>query len=122
MAPGRKRVDFGSSSLEERRTAGCESAASSLDGEIVATAMIGYDGHRGWIYYLGVDPQRQRQGIGRAIMQEAERLLREASCPKINLQIRASNQSVIEFYRSIGFAMDDVVSMGKRLEHDEPVQ
>ncbi len=93
-----------------------------IDGAIVATAMAGYDGHRGWINYLGVDPERQRQGLGRAIMQEAERLLREAGCPKINLQVRASNQTAIEFYRSIGFAVDDVVSMGKRLEHDEPVQ
>jgi ribosomal protein S18 acetylase RimI-like enzyme len=93
-----------------------------IDGRIVATAMAGYDGHRGWINYLGVDPERQRQGLGRAILDEAERLLREAGCPKINLQVRTSNQAAIEFYRSIGFAIDDVVSMGKRLEHDEPVQ
>ena len=91
-----------------------------LDGEIAATAMAGYEGHRGWIQYLGVDPRCQRQGLGRAIMEEAERLLREAGCPKINLQVRTSNTGVIEFYRRLGFTLDDVVSMGKRLEHDEP--
>jgi ribosomal protein S18 acetylase RimI-like enzyme len=91
-----------------------------FDGQIAATAMVGYEGHRGWIQYLGVDPQRQRLGLGREIMAEAERLLRDAGCPKINLQVRTSNTGVIEFYRRLGFALDDVVSMGKRLEHDGP--
>src|SRR5437870_6867717 len=89
-------------------------------GAVVGTVMVGYDGHRGWINYLGVDSDFQRQGVGRALMEEAERLLRAEGCPKINLQIRTSNTGAIEFYRQIGFAMDDVVSMGKRLEHDEP--
>jgi ribosomal protein S18 acetylase RimI-like enzyme len=88
------------------------------EGKVVGTAMVGYEGHRGWISYLGVDPACQRQGIGRALMAEAERLLREAGCPKINLQVRGGNESAMEFYRSIGFVMDDVVSFGKRLEED----
>ncbi|MBO0698238.1 MAG: GNAT family acetyltransferase, partial [Zavarzinella sp.] len=91
-----------------------------LDGVIVGTVMIGYDGHRGWVNYLGVDPACRRRGLGRALMIEAERLLREAGCPKINLQVRASNAEAVEFYRRIGFAVDDVVSLGKRLEHDGP--
>jgi ribosomal protein S18 acetylase RimI-like enzyme len=91
-----------------------------LNGEIAATAMVGYEGHRGWIQYLGVDPRRQRLGLGREIMAEAERLLHAAGCPKINLQVRTSNTGVIEFYKRLGFALDDVVSMGKRLEHDGP--
>ena len=91
-----------------------------LDGEPVATVMAGYEGHRGWIQYLGVDPRRQRQGLGRALMAEAERRLREAGCPKINLQVRASNAEVIAFYRRLGFAVEDVVNLGKRLEHDGP--
>jgi ribosomal protein S18 acetylase RimI-like enzyme len=91
-----------------------------LDGEVVATAMAGYDGHRGWIYYLGVAPELQRRGLGRAIMAEAERLLREAGCPKINLQVRSTNLGVIEFYKSLGYALDEVVGLGKRLEHDGP--
>ena len=90
-----------------------------LDGRIVACVMAGYEGHRGWLNYLAVDPDRQRQGLARAIVTEAERLLREAGCPKINLQIRTSNQGVIEFYRRLGYSIDDVVSMGKRLEHDD---
>jgi ribosomal protein S18 acetylase RimI-like enzyme len=88
------------------------------DGAVIGTVMVGYDGHRGWINYLGVDPTCRRRGIGRALMDEAERLLRVEACPKINLQVRTSNTEAIEFYRRIGYAMDDVVSFGRRLEHD----
>jgi ribosomal protein S18 acetylase RimI-like enzyme len=90
------------------------------DGAIVATAMAGYEGHRGWVSYLAVAPAQRRRGLGRAIMAEVERLLREAGCPKINLQVRTSNAEVIAFYRRIGFELDDVVSLGKRLERDGP--
>lgn len=89
-----------------------------VDGKVVATCMAGYEGHRGWINYLAVSPQHRRQGIGRRIMEEAEERLRSAGCPKINLQVRETNQEVIEFYAKIGYTMDPVVSMGKRLEHD----
>jgi len=89
-----------------------------LDGRIVASVMAGYEGHRGWLNYLAVDPEQQRKGLGRSIVMEAESLLRSSGCPKINLQIRASNHDVIEFYRRIGYSTDDVVSMGKRLEQD----
>lgn len=92
---------------------------AEADGAIVGTVMAGYDGHRGWINYLGVDPTCQRHGIGRALMDEAERLLRASGCPKINLQVRTANTAAIEFYRQIGFDQDDVVSFGKRLEHDD---
>ena len=88
------------------------------DGRIVAGVMAGYEGHRGWINYLAVDPAHRRAGLGRAIMAEAERLLRAAGCPKINLQIRTSNRGVIAFYQQLGFAADDVVSLGKRLAVD----
>ena len=87
---------------------------------IVAATMIGYDGHRGWIYYLAVDPDRQREGLGRQLVDHAETLLRQMGCPKINLQVRTTNLKVIEFYRSIGFVQDEVISLGKRLEHDGP--
>jgi ribosomal protein S18 acetylase RimI-like enzyme len=90
-----------------------------VESRIVATVMAGYEGHRGWLNYLAVAPAEQRQGFARTIVAEAERLLRECGCPKINLQVRTSNAGVIEFYRRIGYAMDDVVSMGKRLEEDE---
>jgi ribosomal protein S18 acetylase RimI-like enzyme len=89
------------------------------DGKIVATVMAGYEGHRGWVNYLAVAPENQRAGLARKMMDEAERRLREAGCPKINLQVRGGNASAIEFYRAIGYIQDDVISMGKRLEHDE---
>jgi len=90
-----------------------------LGDVIVATVMAGYDGHRGWINYLAVDPSHRKLGYGKQLMHEAERLLRVMECPKINLQVRAGNADALEFYRRIGFAVDDVVSMGKRLESDE---
>ena len=89
-----------------------------LGARLVGTVMVGYEGHRGWVNYLAVAPDCRRRGLGRRLMEEAERLLRAAGCPKINLQVRSSNADVIGFYRSIGYAVDDVVSMGKRLEED----
>jgi ribosomal protein S18 acetylase RimI-like enzyme len=87
-------------------------------GELAATVMAGYEGHRGWLNYLAVAPRFRRQGIGRKMVAEAEARLRQMGCPKINIQIRTGNAEVIEFYRRIGFKADDVVSMGKRLEAD----
>jgi len=89
------------------------------DGKIVATAMAGYEGHRGWINYLGVSPEHQNKGYGKKIMADAERLLRAEGCAKINLQVRTSNVEALAFYRALGFVQDDVVSFGKRLEHDQ---
>ena len=89
-----------------------------LDDQVIASAMAGYDGHRGWINYLGVHPDHQRKGYARKIMDEAEKLLQQRGCPKINLQVLISNHKAIEFYQRIGFAADQVVSMGKRLERD----
>ena len=89
------------------------------DGRVVATAMVGFDGHRGWIYYLAVDPALQRRDIGRALMAEAERLLIARGCPKLNLQVRASNAGVIDFYRKLGYEVEELVCMGKRLIRDD---
>jgi ribosomal protein S18 acetylase RimI-like enzyme len=77
--------------------------------------MAGYDGHRGWIYYLAVDPDYQRKHIGRRMMEKAESELQKLGCPKINLQVRTSNKAVISFYKRLGFSTDDVVGLGKRL-------
>ena len=88
------------------------------DDGIVATCMAGYEGHRGWINYLAVSAVAQRRRIASRMMQEAEELLRSAGCPKINLQIRSTNLQVVEFYKSIGYKVDEVASMGKRLEVD----
>ncbi|MBR8655224.1 GNAT family acetyltransferase [Achromobacter sp. Marseille-Q0513] len=87
-------------------------------GRIVAAAMAGYDGHRGWINYLAVAPDCRRRGHASALMRAAERKLLELGCPKINLLIRAENAAVRDFYQSLGFGMDDVLSMGKRLIPD----
>jgi ribosomal protein S18 acetylase RimI-like enzyme len=86
---------------------------------VVATVMAGYEGHRGWINYLAVAPEHQGVGYGRAMMERAENCLRAMGCPKINLQVRRNNSDVVAFYSSIGYTEDDVVSMGKRLEHDD---
>jgi ribosomal protein S18 acetylase RimI-like enzyme len=90
-----------------------------IDGCIMASVMAGYDGHRGWINYLAVDPEHQRGGHGRAMMAEAERVLLAAGCPKINVQIRSDNRDAIAFYERIGFGEDAVLSFGKRLISDE---
>ena len=90
-----------------------------IDGEIVATAMAGYDGHRGWINYLAVHPDHQREGLGKQMMEAAEKRLGTLGCPKINVQVRRGNTNVIGFYRAIGYTEDDVLSLGKRLVSDE---
>jgi ribosomal protein S18 acetylase RimI-like enzyme len=87
-------------------------------GRVVASAMVGYDGHRGWINYLAVSPRHRKRGIGRRMMEEAERRLLAEGCPKINLQVRTSNAAAVAFYKAIGFLQDDVLSFGKRLVHD----
>ncbi|MCH6259288.1 GNAT family acetyltransferase [Puniceicoccaceae bacterium K14] len=88
--------------------------------EVVASCMVGYEGHRGWINYLAVAPIKQRNGYAKTLVKEAENLLRSTGCPKINLQVRSSNSKVIAFYERIGFSVDNVTSLGKRLEVDEP--
>jgi ribosomal protein S18 acetylase RimI-like enzyme len=91
-----------------------------VDGRVVATVMAGYEGHRGWINYLAVDPGLRRGGLGKAMMAAAEKRLGLLGCPKVNLQIRRGNEDVVAFYARLGYVEDDVVSMGKRLESDEP--
>ena len=90
----------------------------SVDGELVATVMAGYEGHRGWINYLAVAAKHRRRGFGRRMMSAAEARLRALGCPKISLQIRDSNSDLAAYYRSLGFEEDAVLSMGKRLVQD----
>ena len=90
----------------------------SVAEQIVATVMAGYDGHRGWINYLAVDPMHRRQGFARLLVTEVEERMRDLGCAKINLQIRRDNRDAIAFYAHVGFAEDEVISMGKRLERD----
>lgn len=89
-----------------------------FDGRVVSTAMVGYEGHRGWVNYLGVHPAYQRRGFGRQLMEFAEEKLLALGCPKINLQIRKDNLGAVQFYERIGYGTDEVISMGKRLIPD----
>lgn len=86
-----------------------------VDSMVVATVMAGYDGHRGWLYSVAVAPDRRRQGLGRQIVAEAEARLKAQGCRKVNLQVRASNATVVGFYESLGYAVEERVSLGKRL-------
>lgn len=86
------------------------------DGHVIATVLAGYDGVRGWIYHLAVAPAQRRHGYGRAMMAAAEARLRALGCAKINLQVVASNAGVVRFYERIGYAVEDRISMGRRLD------
>jgi len=89
-----------------------------LGNEVIASVMGGYEGHRGWINYLAVKPEHKRKGYGQSIMQAVETLIHNKGCPKINLQVRTSNETVIKFYESIGYGNDNVVGLGKRFDFD----
>ena len=88
----------------------------TLENKIVATAMAGYEGHRGWVNYLAVSPAYQKMGLGRRMMVEAENRLKALGCPKLNIQVRTSNTAVSEFYKRIGYSEDNVIGMGKRFK------
>lgn len=87
-----------------------------LKGEsLIGTIMIGYEGHRGWINYLAIDPNHRREGYARQLMLVAEHLLAERGCPKVNLQVRTDNRDAVDFYKALGYQIDDVTTLGKRL-------
>jgi len=85
---------------------------------VVGTAMGGYDGHRGWVYYVAVSPERRLQGVGTALVAAVEQGLTKLGCPKVNLQVRASNREMARFYHRLGYLVEERVSMGKRLASD----
>jgi ribosomal protein S18 acetylase RimI-like enzyme len=85
-------------------------------GTIVGAVIAGFDGVRGWIYHLAVAPEHRRRGFATALVRAAEQGLRDLGCPKVNLQVRATNQEVVAFYRSVGYQVEERVSMGRRLE------
>ena len=90
--------------------------ASGADAPLIGTVMVGGDGHRGWVYYLAVDPGLRGQGLGRVLMQAAEDWLREHDLPKIQFMVRRDNDGVIAFYERLGFELQDVVVLGRRLD------
>ena len=86
------------------------------DGELVGSVMVGFDGHRGWVYYLASDPARRGQGIGRALMAAAEDWLRTRGAPKIQLMVRSDNAAAQGFYAALGYEVQDVTTRGRRLD------
>lgn len=90
----------------------------TMDDQVIASVMGGYDGHRGWIYYLAVHPDFQGRGFGRMLLGEIEQKLQRLDCPKINLMVRTANHKVTQFYRTLGYSIDEVTSLGKRLVQD----
>lgn len=88
---------------------------AAWEGAVVGTAMGGYDGHRGWIYSLAVDPGHRRRGLATALVRHVERVLAERDCRKVNLQVLASNTGTVAFYQKLGYSIEERVSMGKLL-------
>lgn len=88
------------------------------DGRIVASVMAGYEGHRGWVNYLAVEPAYRRGGLGARLMRRVEQELLARGCPKLSLLVRTSNTEVLAFYRALGYAQDEAVPLGKRLIPD----
>lgn len=91
-----------------------------LDGELIASCMAGYDGHRGWIYFLAVKSIHQRQGFASRLIGHAESELIKLGCPKVELMVRKSNNNIISFYQGVGYDIDPVTVLSKRLTEDEP--
>ena len=81
-------------------------------GDIIGACMAGYDGHRGWLYAVAVKPDHRRDGLGKELVTTTIRAMQELGCIKVNLQIRADNTAVAEFYKSLGFSVEDRMSMG----------
>jgi ribosomal protein S18 acetylase RimI-like enzyme len=100
-----------------RAVAGPASAVLLLreGGALAASVMVGFDGHRGWVYYLAVAPERRRAGLGRVMMDAAEAWLRARGAPKIQLMVRADNEAALGFYESLGLDRQQVVTLGRFL-------
>lgn len=88
----------------------------TISDTLIATIMVGFDGHRGWVYYLAVHPDHRRRGLGKRMMEAAEDWLRERGAPKIQLMVRSDNADVIAFYEALGLERQDVVTLGRRLD------
>lgn len=86
------------------------------DGCVVGTAMVGWDGHRGWVYYLAVATSHRGRGLGRELMTAAERWLKAAGAPKIQFMVRTENDAVLSFYDHLGYIPQYCVVLGRRLD------
>lgn len=83
---------------------------------LIGSVMVGFDGHRGWVYYLAIAPDRRRAGLGRELMKAAETWLQERGCPAIRLMVRADNAQALGFYAAIGYDVQNVATIGRRLD------
>lgn len=109
MADLRRAMDSASSTV-----LGC-----SADGDLVATAMVGHDGHRGWVYYVAVAPHHQGHGLGRMMMNACEQWLIERGAVKVHLMIRTTNERVTGFYEALGYELSDVQVRAKWLTTEQ---
>jgi ribosomal protein S18 acetylase RimI-like enzyme len=102
----------------ERALAGPTSTVlGGFDGnDLVTTVMVGHDGHRGWVYYLAVDPVKQRGGIGARMMREGEQWLRDRGAVKVNLMVRHSNTAAMGFYERLDYRDDEVTVVSRWLD------
>ena len=85
----------------------------TFEGKVVATVMVGYDGHRGWIYKLAVKPDLQRKGIGRQMMEHAESWFRQQGCLRVRLEVEEARADVARFYEKLGYEVRPLISMAK---------
>ncbi|MHA7845901.1 GNAT family acetyltransferase [Serratia sp. D1N4] len=92
---------------------------AEVGGEVVGSVMGGYDGHRGSAYYLGVHPDYRGRGIANALINRLEKKLIARGCPKIQLMVREDNDAVIEMYEKLGYEIQGITSLGKRLIEDQ---
>ncbi len=97
-----------------------ESPASTVlggfhDGLLIASVMVGFDGHRGWVYYLAVDPAHRRRGLGTQMMTGAETWLRQLGARKLQFMVRGENASSLRFYETLGFEQQAVITLGRFL-------
>ncbi|MGI6456302.1 MAG: GNAT family acetyltransferase [bacterium] len=86
---------------------------AEVEGQVVGTVLGGYDGHRGWIYSLAVNPRFRNRGMGKALVTQIENALVDMGCLKINLQVLPSNKSVVSFYEKLGYRIEERISLGK---------
>ncbi|WP_114193227.1 GNAT family acetyltransferase [Edaphovirga cremea] len=92
---------------------------AQVGGELVGTVMGGYDGHRGAAYYLGVHPDFRGRGIANALISRLEKKLIARGCPKINIMVREDNDAILGMYEKLGYEIQDIISLGKRLIEDQ---
>jgi ribosomal protein S18 acetylase RimI-like enzyme len=88
-----------------------------FDGEaLIGSAMVGYDGHRGWVYYVAVDPDRRGEGLGRALMEASEAWLKALGAPKLQFMVRHDNAVALGFYERLGYEVQATTVLGRRLD------